>query len=224
MGNSGVVKRTDVHCISAYHILTCHVWEGDRVFVAPFVLGFDAVVVVGGGGGKLFPCLHDVRWYEIKCCMKMLPYYNLWHCSWNCVYIGIINNNCVTFYNCLIFISPERWVPDARWGGLSSPPCLGGRCPSRCSARRPPARSGHLGSDTAVPWCWTPGRRQRTGEESVPESEGWSIRLITSFCWHQNKTSLTAQIPYTLLGVQSWVRFCWQEFGEFPWPAWAVGS
>ena len=28
----------------------------------------------------------------------------------------------------------------------------------------------------------------------------------------------------TLLGVQSWVRFCQQEFGEFPWPAWAVGS
>ena len=28
----------------------------------------------------------------------------------------------------------------------------------------------------------------------------------------------------TLLGVQSWVRFCQQEFGEFPRPAWAVGS
>ena len=29
---------------------------------------------------------------------------------------------------------------------------------------------------------------------------------------------------HTLLGVQSWVRFCQQEFGEFPRPAWAVGS
>ena len=28
----------------------------------------------------------------------------------------------------------------------------------------------------------------------------------------------------TLLGVPSWVRFCRQEFGEFPRPAWAVGS
>ena len=28
----------------------------------------------------------------------------------------------------------------------------------------------------------------------------------------------------TLLGVPSWVRFCRQEFGEFPPPAWAVGS
>ena len=28
----------------------------------------------------------------------------------------------------------------------------------------------------------------------------------------------------TLLGFQSWVRFCQQEFGEFPRPAWAVGS
>ena len=26
------------------------------------------------------------------------------------------------------------------------------------------------------------------------------------------------------LSIQSWVRFCQQEFGEFPWPAWAVGS
>ena len=29
---------------------------------------------------------------------------------------------------------------------------------------------------------------------------------------------------FTLLGVQSWVRFCQQEFGEFPRPAWAVVS
>ena len=29
---------------------------------------------------------------------------------------------------------------------------------------------------------------------------------------------------HPLLGVQSWVRFCQQEFGEFPRPAWAVGS
>ena len=28
----------------------------------------------------------------------------------------------------------------------------------------------------------------------------------------------------TLLGVPSWVRFCQQEFGEFPRPPWAVGS
>ena len=28
----------------------------------------------------------------------------------------------------------------------------------------------------------------------------------------------------TLLGVPSCVRFCQQEFGEFPRPAWAVGS
>ena len=31
-------------------------------------------------------------------------------------------------------------------------------------------------------------------------------------------------MPCTLLGVPSCVRFCQQEFGEFPWPAWAVGS
>ena len=28
----------------------------------------------------------------------------------------------------------------------------------------------------------------------------------------------------TRLGVQSWVRFCQQEYGECPRPAWAVGS
>ena len=28
----------------------------------------------------------------------------------------------------------------------------------------------------------------------------------------------------TLLGGSSFARFCQQEFGEFPWPAWAVGS
>ena len=28
----------------------------------------------------------------------------------------------------------------------------------------------------------------------------------------------------TLLGVQSWVRLCRQEFGEFPRTVWAVGS
>ena len=32
------------------------------------------------------------------------------------------------------------------------------------------------------------------------------------------------RISCTLLGVQSWERFYQQEFGEFPWPAWAVGS
>ena len=31
-------------------------------------------------------------------------------------------------------------------------------------------------------------------------------------------------VPCTLLGGSSFARFCQQEFGEFPRPAWAVGS
>ena len=34
----------------------------------------------------------------------------------------------------------------------------------------------------------------------------------------------TAFLLRTLLGVPSRVRFCQQEFGDFPRPAWAVGS
>ena len=36
--------------------------------------------------------------------------------------------------------------------------------------------------------------------------------------------NLVSRHSCTLLGVQSWVRFYQQEFGEFPWPAWTVGS
>ena len=42
-------------------------------------------------------------------------------------------------------------------------------------------------------------------------------------------TRLNDHGPYekestTFLGVPPWVRFCRQEFGEFPRPAWAMGS
>ena len=36
--------------------------------------------------------------------------------------------------------------------------------------------------------------------------------------------NLVSRHSCTLLGVQSWERFYQQEFGEFPWPAWTVGS
>ena len=51
------------------------------------------------------------------------------------------------------------------------------------------------------------------------------ILLICEWVYQTDIESLCPPLkPFTLLGVQSWVRFCQQEFGMFHHPAWAVGS
>ena len=83
------------------------------------------------------------------------------------------------------------------------------------------------GVGSGLVWDW--GRLRSVGRPasiplftSVHVALRWSMgeRHLSSSSWEEShflrNTLANNTGTCTILGVQSWVRFCWQEFGEFP--------